>query len=249
MSFGFSPSDIVFFCQIAYKLYGRLRDAGPEFAQLSDTVEGVYHTFNYLFAHAAEIIPAKLKHDEAIRMQENLRAIVQNCVSTLQDMRKTLDKYKGHLVDRSTTNVPKPKGKMGKIRREVTSNLRRLEWAGKENELNKFRETLQSHIRAIEAILSVATWWVFLSTSGGGSSRQSIASPYRKFVKLYRQTRTQEQVAWSEKSISYFLHLSQPMSRVVRWPSRLSRSNCALTNYPSRMSKNFSLSRTRSSPK
>ena len=158
MSFGFSPSDIVLVVQTAYKLYGRLRNAGPEFSQLSDTVEGVYHTFNYLFAHAAEIVPAKLKHDEAIRMQENLRAIVRNCVSTLQDMRKILDKYKDHLLDTSATNVPKPQGKIGKVRKEVTSSLRRLEWAGKENELTKFRDILQSHLRAIEAILSVTTW-------------------------------------------------------------------------------------------
>jgi len=158
MSFGFSPSDVVFVCQTAYKLYDRLRNAGPEFTQLSSTVEGVYHTFNYLFAHAAEIVPAKLKHDEAIRMQENLRAIVQNCVSTLQDMRKTLDKYKDHLQDTSTANVPKPQGKVEKARKEVTRNLRRLEWVGKENELKKFREKLQSDTRAIEAILSVATW-------------------------------------------------------------------------------------------
>jgi hypothetical protein len=156
MSFGYSASDIIFLCQSVYKLCVRAKNAGPEFAKLTDTVAGVHRTLEYLLQHAAEIIPAGPDHIEA---QKDLEAIVDGCVSTLKDMQKVLDKYTKHLADSLTTKEPQtePRSKIKRATTVVTKCLRRLEWAGKENELKDFRDKLGTHMVAINMILNITT--------------------------------------------------------------------------------------------
>jgi hypothetical protein len=159
MSFGFSVTDIVSVSQNAYRLYGRLKNAGSEFAELSDTVAGLHLTLNYVSRHAARIYSAHLEDQDATDMHQRLDAIVANCASTLEDLQKILDKYKEHLPDQ-TTNAPLQQGIMGTFRAGLTRNVKRLTWAGRGNELNELREKLQNHIGAITAILSASTWYV-----------------------------------------------------------------------------------------
>jgi hypothetical protein len=86
MSFGYSASEVIFLCQSVYKLCVRAKNAGPEFAKLTDTVHGVHRTLEYLLQNATKIIPADPDDVEAIRVQKSLKAIVDGCVSTLKDM-------------------------------------------------------------------------------------------------------------------------------------------------------------------
>jgi len=159
MSFGYSASEIIFLCQSVYKLCVRVKNAGPEFAKLTDTVAGVHRALEYLLQHAAKIIPANPNDVEAIGMQKSLEEIVDGCIRTLKDMQKVLDKYTKHLADSSTTKEQQlgPRSKIKRATTMVTKCLRRLEWAGKENELKDFRDKLGTYMGAIDMILNITT--------------------------------------------------------------------------------------------
>jgi hypothetical protein len=159
MSFGFSVNDIISASHEAYRLYGRLKNAGSEFAEISDTVAGLHGILNYLSQHADRVGSAHLKDKDATDIHQRLNAVVVKCASTLEDVQKFLNKYKDYLLD-PTTKASLPQGKMGTLRTVFTRNVKRLTWAGKGDELNEFREIMQKHIVTITTILSASAWYV-----------------------------------------------------------------------------------------
>ena len=160
-----SPSigDIVLCSQIAYRLLtaatiGR-RDAPRDLRELDGVLLAMNCSLSHLHEVAAGISPQNMNLIPGIiDVQQNLGLMVRSCRQVLEDLEKSTVKYRDTIQDPTSAESSDHPGTSR--RAKFRSQWRRFMWDLRGESLTRYRQKLETHIAAINLMLSTCIWCV-----------------------------------------------------------------------------------------
>lgn len=172
MSFGFGIGDIVLTAQLAYRLYDTLATDNELAArELSNVLFSLRCSLDHLSRQANEIWARTSypENQDPDRMHGDLDTMIASCAATLTGLEKLFAKYASKDgVNASPGSQVQTRAEIGagdksqfslsRLKRAVKIGSTRIHWSKDSQLFTEYRERLQSHVDAINMVLTTFLW-------------------------------------------------------------------------------------------